>query len=33
MDMTAADIKRENTAIELNNLVVDEGMTIIDACE
>jgi len=31
--MTAADIRRENTAIELINLVVDEGMTITKACE
>lgn len=28
MYMTPADIERENTAIELINLVVDEGMTI-----
>ncbi|MGD2179359.1 MAG: helix-turn-helix domain-containing protein [Anaerolineae bacterium] len=33
MYMTPADIERENIAIELINLVVDEGMTIKDAVE
>jgi hypothetical protein len=31
--MTPADIQRGNTAMELIDLVVEEGMTIIDAVE
>ena len=31
--ITPPDMERENTAIRLINLVVDENMTVTDACE